>query len=69
MKVSDTPKNYGADVKLPNATANDVTGERKEKLLNDVGMGNADEVGKNYLFDGGRHKGVCYTHDRKSKQK
>ena len=65
-----TPKGYGAGVKRPGgADASDATGERHEKVVNGVGMGKADDMGANHKFDGGRSKGVCYTHERKSYQK
>lgn len=65
-----TPKGYGAGVKRPaGASASDASGERHEKIVNGVAMGKADATGSNHNFDGGRSKGVCYTHDRKSYQK
>ena len=51
--------------KLPKgATASDMTGERKEKLVGGVAMGKEDKTGADKKFDGGRSKGVCYEHDR-----
>ena len=65
-----TPKGYGAGVKTPaGASASDMSGERHGKVVNGVGMGMADQTGSNHAFDGGRCKGVCYTHERKSYQK
>jgi hypothetical protein len=65
-----TPKGYGAGVKRPGgASASDASGERHGKIVNGVGMGKADAVGMDSKFDGGRSKGMCYTHDRKSYQK
>jgi len=64
-----TPAGYGAGVKVPKASAGDASGERHERLVNGVGMGKADGVGKDHAFDGGRMKGTCYTHERKSYQK
>jgi hypothetical protein len=46
-----------------------MSGERMGKVVNGVGMGKADATGSDCAFDGGRSKGVCYTHDRKSYQK
>lgn len=64
------PKGYGTSAKAPaGATASDMTGERMGKVVNGVGMGKADAIGSDCAFDGGRSKGVCYTHDRKSYQK
>jgi hypothetical protein len=39
------------------------------KVVNGVAMGKADATGPDKMFDGGRSKGICYTHDRKSYQK
>jgi hypothetical protein len=61
---------YGTSAKPPKgASASDGTGERHERLKNGVAMGMADGVGSDKKFDGGRSKGTCYTHDRKSYQK
>ena len=65
-----TPKGYGSGGKAPaGASGSDMTGERHGKVVNGVGMGKADATGSNHSFDGGRSKGVCYTHERKSYQK
>ena len=65
-----TPAGYGAGVKRPaGAAGSDASGERQERLVNGVAMGKADGMGANHKFDGGRSKGVCYTHERKSYQK
>ena len=65
-----TPKGYGSGTKPPaGASASDSSGERHGRIVNGVGMGKADGAGKNSTFDGGRSKGVCYTHDRSSYQK
>lgn len=65
-----TPKGYGSGTKAPaGATASDSSGERHGKVVNGVAMGKADATGANSAFDGGRCKGVCYTHERKSYQK
>jgi hypothetical protein len=51
--------------KLPKgATASDMTGERKEKLVGGVAMGKEDATGADKKFDGGKSSGVCYTHTR-----
>ena len=61
---------YGTSAKPPKgAAASDSTGERRERLKNGVAMGMADGVGSDKKFDGGRSKGTCYTHDRRSYQK
>ena len=65
-----TPKGYGSGGKAPaGADAADASGERHGKVVNGIGMGKADGTGPNHAFDGGRSKGVCYVHDRKSYQK
>jgi len=65
-----TPKGYGSGTKPPaGASASDSSGERRGKIVNGVGMGMADGTGSNKEFNGGRTKGVCYTHDRSSYQK
>lgn len=65
-----TPKGYGSGTKPPaGASASDSSGERHGRIVNGVGMGKADGTGKNSQFDGGRSKGMCYTHERKSYQK
>jgi hypothetical protein len=65
-----TPKGYGSGTKPPaGASASDSSGERHGRIVNGVGMGKADGTGKNSTFDGGRSKGMCYTHDRSSYQK
>jgi hypothetical protein len=64
------PKGYGTSAKAPGgASASDMTGEKHGKVVNGVAMGKADAMGSNHNFDGGRSKGVCYTHERKSYQK
>jgi hypothetical protein len=64
------PMGYGTSAKAPaGATASDKTGERMERVVNGVAMGKADATGPDHKFDGGRSKGVCYTHGRKSYQK
>lgn len=51
--------------KLPKgATASDMSGERKEKLVGGVALGKEDAIGADKKFDGGRSSGVCYTHTR-----
>ena len=45
--------------KLPKgATASDMTGERKAKLVGGVAMGKEDATGADKKFDGGRSSGV-----------
>jgi hypothetical protein len=68
--ASKQPAGYGTSAKAPaGATGSDMTGERHGKVVNGVGMGKADATGSNHMYDGGRSKGVCYTHERKSYQK
>jgi hypothetical protein len=63
------PKGYGTSAKAPaGAAASDKTGDRAGMVKNGVGMGKADATGADSKFDGGRSKGVCYSHDRKSCQ-
>lgn len=73
MKKNDAemqPKGYGADVKMPkHVDSSDYTGTRNASMVNGIGMGKADLTGPDHQFDGGRHNGVCYTHERKSYQK
>ena len=65
-----TPKGYGSGAKAPaGASASDSSGERRGKIVNGVGMGKADGMGADHKYDGGRAKGVCYTHGRASYQK
>ena len=65
-----TPKGYGSGTKPPaGASASDSSGERRGRIVNGVGMGKADGTGNNSDMSGGRTKGVCYTHERKSYQK
>jgi hypothetical protein len=64
------PKGYGTSAKAPaGAAASDKSGERMERTVNGVAMGKADATGADKKFDGGRSKGMCYTHERKSYQK
>jgi hypothetical protein len=61
---------YGSSAKLsgnPDKQENKV--ERKERMVNGVGMGEADMTGKDKQFNTGVTPGVCYTHDRMSHQK
>jgi len=58
------PKGYGTSAKAPKGVdASDMTGERREKMVNGIAMGKADGVSSEQ-FNGGRSKGVCYTHTR-----
>jgi hypothetical protein len=51
--------------KLPKgATASDMSGERKGKLVGGVAMGMEDATGADKKFDGGKSSGICYTHTR-----
>lgn len=51
--------------KMPKgATASDMSGERKGKLVGGVAMGKEDATGADKKFDGGRSSGICYTHTR-----
>jgi hypothetical protein len=55
---------YGSNAKAPKgADAADASGNRHEKVVNGIGMGMADRVSSDQ-FNGGRSKGVCYTHVR-----
>jgi hypothetical protein len=60
------PKGYGfgSNAKAPKGVeASDSSGERRGKIVNGIAMGQADAVNE-HKFDGGRSKGVCYTHVR-----
>jgi hypothetical protein len=46
------------------ATASDMSGERKGKLVGGVALGKEDNIGSDKKFDGGRSSGICYTHTR-----
>jgi hypothetical protein len=65
-KMDSTKGTKGATgEKLPKgATASDMSGERKAKLVGGVAMGREDATGADKKFDGGRSSGVCYTHTR-----
>ena len=55
---------YGSNAKEPaGVKASDASGERHGKIVNGVAMGMADDVSSDQ-FNGGRSKGVCYTHTR-----
>jgi hypothetical protein len=74
MKDNDTkqPKGYGygSNAKVPAGVAKEErSGERKERMVNGVGMGEADMTGKDKQFNTGVTGGTCYTHDRMSYQK
>ena len=61
--LKGTPTQTG--VKTPaGATASDMSGERKAKLVGGVAMGKEDATGKDKQFNTGRTEGVCYTHER-----
>ena len=55
---------YGSNAKEPSGVkASDASGERHGSLKNGIAMGRADAVSSDQ-FNGGRSKGVCYTHIR-----
>jgi putative salt-induced outer membrane protein YdiY len=61
---------YGSNAKVPaGVAAQDKSGTRSERMVNGVGMGEADMTGKDKQFNTGVTPGVCYTHDRMSHQK
>jgi len=61
---------FGSSAKVPAGVAKEErSGERKERMVNGVGMGQADMAGKDKQFNTGVTPGVCYTHDRMSYQK
>ena len=61
---------FGSSAKIPAGVfKQEKTGERSERMVNGVGMGEADMTGKDKQFNTGVTSGVCYTHDRKSYQK
>jgi hypothetical protein len=61
---------YGSNAKVPaGVAAQDKSGTRSERMVNGVGMGQADGVGKDKQFNTGVTSGTCYTHDRMSYQK
>ena len=64
---SDQPKGYGKGNQATmkgDAAASDTSGERREMLRGGVAMGKKDGLGANHQYNGGRTKGVCYTHTR-----
>jgi len=65
---SDQPKSgygYGNQAKMKgNPDASDSSGERHEMLRGGVAMGKMDGLGANHQYNGGRTKGICYTHTR-----
>lgn len=74
MKDSDTkqPKGYGygSNAKIPAGVAKqERTGERSERMVNGIGMGEADAKGADKTFNSGVTSGTCYTHGRQSYQK
>jgi hypothetical protein len=69
--MKDEMKGYGYGNKAKmsgNAEASDSSGERHGRVVNGIAMGKMD-AGSEKMFDGGRSKGTCYTHGRKSYQK
>ena len=76
MKSKDSatkqPAGYGvgSSAKIPaGVAAQDKSGTRSERMVNGVGMGEADMTGKDKQFNTGVTGGTCYTHDRQSYQK
>jgi len=76
MKAKDSatkqPAGYGfgSSAKIPAGVAKqERTGERSERMVNGIGMGEADSKGADKTFNSGVTSGTCYTHDRKSYQK
>jgi hypothetical protein len=66
------PAGYGqgSSAKIPAGVAGqDKSGTRSERMVNGVGMGEADMTGKDKQFNTGVTSGTCYTHDRMSYQK
>jgi hypothetical protein len=61
---------YGSNAKVPAGVAKqERTGERSERMVNGIGMGEMDAAGKDKQFNTGVTSGTCYTHDRMSYQK
>ena len=61
---------FGSSAKIPAGVAGqDKSGTRSERMVNGIGMGEADMTGKDKTFNSGVTSGTCYTHDRKSYQK
>ena len=57
---------YGNGFSIPGgAAASDKTGERGGAKKGIPG-GKSERTGSEKAYDGGRHAGVCYTHDRKA---
>ena len=46
------------------ATASDMSGERRERMVGGVAQGMEDKVGSDKLFNTGRTPGVCYVKTR-----
>ncbi len=76
MKAKDSatkqPAGYGfgSSAKIPAGVAKqERTGERSERMVNGIGMGEMDAKGADKTFNSGVTSGTCYTHDRKSYQK
>jgi len=64
MDSSKSAKGASGEKMPKGATASDMTGERKAKLVGGVAMGKEDATGADKKFDGGRSSGICYTHTR-----
>lgn len=48
------------------ATASDMSGERKSRMVGGVAMGKEDKIGADKQFNTGRTEGICYTHVREN---
>ena len=48
------------------ATASDMSGERKSRMVGGVAMGKEDKTLGDKQFNTGRTSGICYTHVREN---
>ena len=67
LSAMNQPKGYGygSNAKEPGGVkASDASGERSGSIKNGIAMGKADNISPDKQFNGGRSKGVCYTHVR-----
>jgi len=56
---------YGNKFKRPmGSDAAEMKVERKEKRVNETGMGKADKMMDKGEFNTGKTEGICYSHDR-----
>ncbi len=46
------------------ASASDMSGERKGKIVGGVAEGKEDAIGADHQFNTGKTAGVCYAHSR-----